>query len=137
MRDELEPIEISPEDFAHLTTREQVIEWDAFQLQAFELGKLMGQPLPDTKDKRARMTIQAFAANRGMYNDDIEDKIADDEVLKQLRPNNTASVSTELAQAIRARRSVLAATFILAQFDDLGSTTTTPTGKPIRRTQVA
>lgn len=112
-REEPQKRYIAPEEFPDLITYDQLKTIMDHQRQVFEAGRFTDRPLPETDDEQMQRAYEAFAENREIYDDEIDDAIEADDIIDAIRPNNLKAVTPETARSIRIRSSVIAAQKIL------------------------
>ncbi|CAN5665425.1 hypothetical protein BH23PAT2_BH23PAT2_00550 [soil metagenome] len=104
---------VAPEDFADLLSREQLQAILAHQNSAFQANTFIAEPLPQIEDESIRTVYQTLAENREIYEGGIDDAIQEDEIIRALLPKNRKNITPEIARAIRARSSAIAAQCVL------------------------
>ena len=104
---------VAPEDFPDLLNIDQLQAILAHQQNAFQHDKFVAEPLPQPDNDSMRSTYQTLAENRELYDDEIDDAIQDDEIIRAILPQDRSKLTPEVGRAIRARSSVIAAQCIL------------------------
>ena len=112
-RGETSKVEIKPGDFPELIGYDQLVDVMDYQREAFEAGTFEHNPLPETENEKLQQAFEAFSENRELYDDEIDEAIEADDIIRSIRPGNREAVTPEKARLIRIRSSVVAAQKVL------------------------
>lgn len=114
--------EVPMDELCDLVSFPDAVMLNSYQMDIFAyhnsteaVGRMLESPFTtDFIDKYTERTAGKLACNTAMYDDDLEDDIADDPIIRSLqeasRNHGNISIYTpeDVARAIRARRSIVA-----------------------------
>ena len=109
--------DITIEDMGKEFSLQEMVEVDRYHHTVSSIGRLVLKPLPETLEQSHGNRANMLADNTTIYDDEGEDLLADDEIIRGIIDYRSQTRDIEATTLFRVRRSVVA--YILSHWIEL------------------